>query len=720
MAKATFPVTGMTCAACQSFVQRTLEQQPGVRSATVNLMLNNATVVFDPEAVSPVQLVEAVQKTGYGASLPVAARTAVEDQRQLDQTQDEDYQSLLRRTIATLLAGAIAMALPMDHRYQWLSFALALAVIIFAGRRFYVKAWAAARHGVSDMNTLIALGTGAAFLFSTAAMLLPSLGQQVYFEAVIFILGLVLAGNTMEARAKKKTSASLRELASLRPKTVHALREDSEVELPVEEVAPGEILLVRPGERIAADGVIVHGSGPVDESILTGESMPIEKQPGEKVFAGSLNQSSALRYRVEAAAADSTLEHILRLLREAQGQRAPIQRLADRISAVFVPVVLAIAVLTFLAWYLHFAPGEPQRAFTCAVAVLIISCPCAMGLAVPTAVMVATGRAAKLGLLIRGGEALERLGRIDTILLDKTGTVTEGRPAVRAFLPDHSALAPVAALESASEHPLAQSIVRYAQQNNIVLAQPDFFRALAGAGAEGRVNGEDVLAGKRELLEDRGIDCTPLAAAAEQHSAAAETVIWFVVGGKLAAIAALADPPRATSKAAIARMQSAGIRTVLLTGDNTSTANAIAAQVGISEVIAGVLPAGKKETVERFQREGCIVAMAGDGINDAPALAQADVGIAVGGGADVAMEAADVTLLRGDLRGVSDAVELSRTALRIMRQNLFWAFLYNVIAIPVAASGRLSPILASAAMAFSSVSVITNSLRLSRAGNFPR
>lgn len=714
--RVTFPVTGMTCAACQSFVQKTLEKQAGVEAATVNLMLNNATVTYQPSATTPEALVEAVRETGYGAEMPRPEESVLEQQKERDAELDREYTDKRNRAIVSLAAGVIAMTMPPG----WLLLPLTVVIMAWAGRQFYVKAWSALRHGTSDMNTLITLGTGSAFAFSAAATLFPQffvahgVAPDVYYEAVIFIIALVLTGNALESRAKRRTAAALRALVDLQPETARVVQGASEIEIRVEHLKPGDVIVIRPGDRLPADGVVVSGASSVDESMLTGESLPVEKAVGDRVIGGTINKSGALQYRATALGAESTLSQIVHLLREAQGSRAPIQKLADRISAVFVPVVVGIAILTFVVWMV-LAPQEGLvRAMTAAVTVLIIACPCAMGLAVPTAVMVATGRGAHYGILIKGGEALERLETVNTVVLDKTGTITEGRPDVTRSQVEGEALRLAASLEHSSEHPIAEAIVRHARAGAIALAEAQQFEARAGLGAVGTVEGHPVRIGNAALMEEAGIPSTSLPGGRE-----GTTALYVAVDGRYAGSIEVADTVKPSSLEAIRRMREMGLKVVMMTGDHPRTAAAVAGQVGVDDVVAGVLPAGKLERVKGLQKEGGIVAMVGDGVNDAPALAQADIGITMATGADVAIEAGDVTLMRSDLRGVAEAIALSRATMRVMRQNLFWAFLYNVIGIPIAAGALypmfgilLNPILASAAMAFSSVSVVSNSLRL--------
>jgi Cu+-exporting ATPase len=776
--RVTLPVSGMTCAACQSFIQKTLAQQPGVEDAAVNLMLNNATITFDPHTTTPAALVEAIRTTGYGAELPDQHQSILEEQEKNDTGQQREYERLRLKSTVSLVAGVIAMILSMplmgmtgsvgmahmkdplmiwsmrvidpplrralpwmyllsDDVIRWTLFALATLIACWAGRHFYVKAWSALMHRTADMNTLVALGTGAAYLYSAASTLAPGfflahgIAPDVYFEAAILIIALVLLGNTLESRAKGQTSLALRKLVQLQPKTARVLRNDAELDLPLEEILHNDLILVRPGDRIPTDGEVVSGRSSVDESMLTGESLPVEKTAPDRVMGGTINQRGALEYRATSLGATSTLAQIVRLLREAQGSRAPIQRIADRISAIFVPSVLVIAIVTFFAWHI-LAPGAGvMQAFAAAVTVLVIACPCAMGLAVPTAVMVATGRGASLGLLIKGGEALQQLEKIDTVVLDKTGTITTGRPQVTNVLlaPRQSSntlaeehmIRIAAALEHASEHPLAEAVVNYARQRNLDLPQAESFESHSGLGVVGIVEGNATLIGNPALLKSYSVSIEPLHTQAEQLAEEGKTPLWIAINGELAGILAVADTVKPTSLKAIQQLHREHLRVVMLTGDNERTAHAIAREIGIDEVLAGVLPSGKVDAIKRLQAERRIVAMVGDGVNDAPALAQANIGITMATGSDIAMDAGDVTLMRSDLTGVAAAIVLSRGTMRVMRQNLFWAFIYNVIGIPLAAGALypvfgllLSPIIASAAMALSSVSVVTNSLRLHR------
>ena len=722
--RVTIPISGMTCAACQSFVQRSLQEQPGVVDATVNLLLNNATVSYDEAQTSPETLVEAIRETGYDADLPTLG-----DQDDAIASQHHEYAVLRWKAGITLILGAIAMFVPLPAP---ILMAIAVFVMVWAGRRFYVKAWTALKHKTSDMNTLIALGTGAAFLYSGVVTLWPAyfvargIPPHVYYEAVIVILGLILTGNMLEGRAKVRTTEALRKLASLQPTTAHVEREGTDVEIPIAQLRRGDVVVVRPGERVTSDGIVLSGNSAVDESMITGESMPVDKLAGDPVTGGTLNGPGFLRIEVTNLGSASTLGQIVRLLRDAQGSRAPVQNLADRISAIFVPAVILIAVITFIVWYALANSAAGTHALVAAVAVLVIACPCAMGLATPTAIMVATGRSAQKGILMKGGEPIQKLSSVDTVVLDKTGTITEGQLKVLEFVPAahdaDNALHLIASLEHASEHPVAKAILRYANADGRSLSHVGDFAALSGMGASGRVGGVSVVIGNRSLMDQYGIDFASLEPTAHQFGAQGRTAIYAAIDGKPAGVFAVADSVKPGSRDAVAALKKLGLKVLMITGDHASTANAIAAEVGISEVVAGVLPKAKIDAIKDLQKQGRTVAMVGDGINDAPALAQADVGIAMATGADVAIEAGDVTLMSGDLRNVVAAIKLAKSTMRVMKQNLFWAFAYNLVGIPIAAGVlypafgiQLSPMVASAAMALSSVSVVTNSLRLSRA-----
>jgi Cu+-exporting ATPase len=761
----TIPVSGMTCAACQGRVQRALEAETGVVNASVNLMLKNAVIKYDSRITSPKALVVVIKETGYEAELPSAAQSALEEQTAQDAAQEHEYQQLRRKAALTGIAALVAMVLSMPLMLasdpgthdtgslmtwamtlvSWLDvappafwsytlMALTIGVMAGTGRHFYVRAWSALRHHSADMNMLIAVGTGAAFLYSVPATVAPDLLIQyglkadVYYEAIVMIIALILMGHALEARAKRQTSFALRRLAALQPQTARVVRNGMESEVEIENVRSGDIVVVRPGERIPLDGDMVSGIAVVDESMLTGESMPVEKQSGAKVIGGTINKTGAFRYQVTTIGADSVLAHVIKLMRDAQVSRAPIQKLADQVSAVFVPIVLSLAVATFVVWFIAADQSPVAGAFAAAVAVLIIACPCAMGLAVPTALMVATGKGAEYGILIKGGEALQRAGRITAVVLDKTGTITEGRPAVtdvvmaaRVGWSEEELVGWVASLESSSEHPVAQAIVTVAKERAIQVTEPDSFQSLTGRGVSGVVGSRAMTVGNEALMAEHGIATAPLRYDADRLAEEGKTPLYVTVNGQLAGLIAVADPIKPSAATAIRDFKQMGLTVAMLTGDHEKTARAVARQVGIERVAARLLPDGKVAAIEQLQRDGHVVAMVGDGINDAPALARADVGMAIGTGTDIAIEASDVTLMRGDLQSVTSAFRLSRATMRTTKQNLFWAFIYNVVGIPVAAGVlypivglMLSPIFASAAMALSSVSVVTNSLRLRR------
>src|SRR3954468_24990568 len=765
----TIPVSGMHCAGCSSRVQQALESTPGVSAANVNLMTNSATVDFDPSAVTPERLVEAIRETGYGAELPAQRESTTDLIHQQDAARTTEIRQLQQKFSVSLAAGILAMLLslplasadpgtthdplmrvmmPLSRMlerivpgianvpadlWRYLLLGLTIPVIGWAGRHFYSRAWTAARHRIADMNTLIALGTGAAFLFSLAMTLgddwfaRREIVPQVYYEAVVWIIALILLGNLLEARAKARTWGALRRLVELRPATARLVRDGVEQEVPLAQLRVGSELSVRPGETIPADGVILEGASHIDESMLTGEPDPVSKGPGDQVVGATLNRNGAFRMRVSRVGQDTVLSQIIRLVRQAQGSRPAIQRLADRISAVFVPIVILLATGTFFLW-LTLGP-EPAylHGLVAAVTVLIIACPCAMGLAVPAAVMVATGRGAELGVLIRGGESLEQAGEIDVVAFDKTGTVTEGRPAVRSvqLLPpngglDEDRLLQLAgSVEQSSEHPLGESIVLEAKSRNIPLLRATGFASHTGQGVAGQVDGRAVLVGNRGFMQEMGVDTGIAESASTAAARAGLTPVHVAVDGRVAGLIGIGDQVKASRGRAVRRLRELGVDVVMLTGDDHRTAEAVARTTGIVDVKAELGPDGKLQEIRRLQQEGKSVAMAGDGLNDAPALAQADVGIAMGSGTSVAVEAGGITLMRSDLLGVVDAVGLSRTTMRVIRQNLFWALVYNVVGIPIAAGALyprfgvlLSPAMAAAAMAASSVSVVSNSLRL--------
>ena len=740
----------MTCASCSNFVEKALSRTPGVKSATVNLASEKATVEYLPGQIDRAGLKAAVEQAGYGvyeASPAVAANVLASDD-ELDARKAAAYQQLKRRFGVAVGLALIIMVLSMLMLWpammsrvsmpilNYVLLALTLPVLLYSGREFYVSAWNGFTHRTASMDTLIAVGTGAAFLYSLAATLLPGwflqrgLTPEVYYDTTATIIALILLGKVLESRAKSKTSAAIKALMGLQAKTARVVRGGQEIDVPIEQVLVGDEVVVRPGEKVATDGKILTGSSAVDESMLTGESLPVEKKEGDNVFGATLNKTGSFRFRVSKVGAETMLAQIVKLVEEAQGSRAPIQQLADKVSAVFVPVVVMIAIATFVVWF-DFAPAATRLplALVNFVAVLIIACPCALGLATPTAIMVGTGKGAEYGVLIRNAEALEKAEKVTTVLLDKTGTITRGEPAVTDFVPTNGdtpahLLPLLAAVERQSEHPLAEAVVRYADAQVATSGRANLtataFQAYEGRGAGATVEGQVILLGNRRLLSENNVVLSSeTEQAATQLLNEAKTVLYAAIGGNVAALIGVADTVRESSLAAIQDLQADGIEVVMMTGDNQQTAAKVAGQVGITRFFAEVLPADKAGKVKELQAEGRVVAMVGDGINDAPALAQADIGLAMGGGTDVAMEAAGITLMRSDLQGVVTAIDLSRQTMRTIKQNLFFAFVYNTLGIPIAAGllypftgWTLSPMIAAGAMALSSVSVLTNSLRL--------
>ncbi len=748
----TLDVEGMSCAACQSHIEKALRDTGGVSDASVNLMTRTARVVYQPDVTRIDSLVEAVREAGYDASLPRAHAQASGDGGDHDHMHmhetDPGQEHLIRiKAIAAIAGGALTMLLSMPLMHgagvldpllirvfpplyripapalEYIMLGITLIGMIWAGGVIYKRALQAALHRSTTMNTLVALGTGAAFLYSVAATFFPSFFTQhglhpdVYYDSVLLILGFLLLGDWLQARATRRTLDALHAFAALQPQSAHVVRNGVEVEAPIASLIAGETVVVRPGERIPVDGVIISGSSSVDESLITGESVPVPRTAGDRVIGGSLNYDGVLEYRATSMGADSVLGQMLRLMQEAQSSKAPMQQLADRVSAIFVPVVLGIAALTFVIWALA-DPSGISRGFAVAVAVLVIACPCAMGLAVPAALTVSIGRAAQLGILFKGGESVERLARVDTILLDKTGTLTEGRPRITAVqasgISEAELIALAASIEQRSEHPLARAVVEYATARGISTQPAKDIQAIPGKGITGIVNNHTVSAGNRPLLDELGIT-------ASGDGPDAATLLHVAVDGKYAGWLAAEDTLRPTAARAISALHSLGLRLAMLTGDTRTAADHIARAAGIEEVHAGLLPQEKLSQIRALQSQGRSVAMVGDGINDAAALAQADAGLAIGTGTDLAREAGDAILLRGDPAQIVAALSLARHTLRVMRQNLGWALGYNLVGIPIAAGVLypftgllLNPAVAAAAMALSSVSVLTNSLRLKR------
>jgi P-type Cu+ transporter len=749
------PVEGMTCAACARAVERGLARTPGVRSAHVNFATKTATVEYAAAADASERLVAAVRGAGYDARWPALEPVDEDGARDPHAGHRHAEEAALARLLRRFVVGAL-FALPviviaMSHGripfldrpwIHWLELALTAPVVFWSGAPFHRSAWNALRHGNANMDTLVALGTGAAFAYSTAATIAPGwfvagggthpvAGHPpmvpVYFEAAATIIVLVLLGKLLEARATRGTGEAIRRLVGLQPRIARVVRDGIESDVPIARLRVGDVVLVRPGGRIPVDGTVESGHTAVDESMLTGESLPVDKDPGDGVFAATLNTTGALRVRATRVGADTALQQIVRLVQEAQGSRAPIARMADTVSGWFTPAVLLIALVAGVTWFV-IAPPEARMhmALVTFVSVLIIACPCALGLATPTAIMVGTGRGAERGILIRSGAALENARRLTAIVLDKTGTITRGVPRLtdvqaRPGIDADAMLRLVAAAERLSEHPVAAALVEGARQRGIGLPEPRDVEAIVGHGIRARVEERDVLVGRRALLESAGVDASTLDGLASALAAQGRTPLFVAIEGRAAGVLGVADTVKPESREAIAGLRRMGLQVAMITGDHAATAGAVAREVGIdpSLVFAEVLPADKAAHVRRLQQAGHVVGMVGDGINDAPALAQADVGMAIGTGTDVAIEASDITLVRGDLRSVADALALSRATLRTIRQNLFWAFAYNTLGIPIAAGvlypvtgWLLSPVIASAAMAFSSVSVVTNSLRL--------
>jgi P-type Cu+ transporter len=730
----TIPIEGMSCASCVAKIEHGLSAVPGVSRAAVNLATEQATVEYQPGVTDPAAIQETIRSLGYTPVLPAApaAQTTVSPESREDRKQAA-YRALKRRfwvaaalSVPVMLLGMSEhLGLPISRATSfWLQLLLTTPVQFWAGWQFYRGAWAVARHGTTDMNTLIALGTSAAYGYSVAATLVPNAFTAagttpvVYFDSSAAIITLILLGRVLEARAKGRTSEALTRLIGLQAKQARVIRDGRELAIPVEEVKVGDIVIVRPGEKVPVDGVILEGTSSLDESMLTGESVPVDKGPGDPVIGATLNKTGYFRFKATQVGADTALARIVRLVEEAQGSKPPIARLADQVAAVFVPIVIVVALLTFGLW-LAFGPAPAfTRALLNFVAVLIIACPCALGLATPTSIMVGIGRGAEHGILIRSGAALEQARALTTVVLDKTGTLTKGELAVKEIVVRQEGwtrekiLQYSASAEQGSEHPLGEAIVKMAHELRIALEPLKDFAAIPGHGIRATVQGQPVRVGNLRLMEVDGLKVAGWEAESARLAEAGLTPMFVAVGGTVIGVIAVADTVKEHAREAVSALKSMGLDVVMITGDNPRTAAAVAREVGVERVLAEVLPEAKALEVKRLQGEGWRLAMVGDGINDAPALAQADVGIAIGAGTDVAMEAADITLIGGDLRGVATAIQLSQATMRNIKQNLFAAFIYNVVLIPVAAIGWLNPILAAAAMGASSVSVVSNALRL--------
>lgn len=742
-------LTGMSCAACAHNIETAIQQVPGVQAVQVNFGAEQATVDFDEQVAGLEKIQRTIAQAGYGSAPMAEFGSEASAEEDPDSEQSAIRQSLLHKVIfgslisAILVIGSIpAMTgltipgFPMWLHNPWLQLVVSTPVMLWCGQGFFVGAWKAFRHHAADMNTLVALGTGTAYVYSVVVTLFPQiltsqgLPLEVYYEPAVVVITLILLGRYLESRARRKTSEAIRQLMGLQAKTARVIRNGQEQDIPIQDVRVGDVVRVRPGEKIPVDGVVLEGRSPVDESMVTGESVPVLKTPGDEVIGATLNKSGSFQFRAERVGKDTMLAQIVKLVQEAQGSKAPIQKLADQVTGWFVPVVIAIAILTFLVWFNLM--GNVTLAMITTVGVLIIACPCALGLATPTSIMVGTGKGAENGILIRSAESLEQAHKLQTIVLDKTGTLTQGKPIVMNYVTvngtaNHNELRLlrlVAAVEQQSEHPLAEALVDYAKQQGVDttdLPAVEGFEAIAGMGVQGMVSDRVVRIGTRRWLNSLNIDTSALTDRQNAWEAAAQTTAWIAVDNQVEGLVGIADALKDSSAMAVRALQGMGLEVVMLTGDNRQTADAIARAVGINRVFAEVRPDQKSDQVKALQAEGKVVAMVGDGINDAPALAQADVGIAIGTGTDVAIAASDITLISGDLQGIVTAIQLSRATLRNIRQNLFFAFVYNVASIPIAAGifypllgWLLNPIIAGAAMAFSSVSVVSNALRLRR------
>jgi Cu+-exporting ATPase len=735
----TLPVEGMTCASCVARVEKALKQVDGVKEANVNLATEKVTIAIDTNRTDLAQLASVVEEAGYKLV------TQKPDSRSIDShgvefpeesQQEKNYRELRRELVLSLSFAIPIMVVSMANMTDWFMKWIPLSmedvnrlllvattpVMFISGRRFYKAAWQLARHFSADMNTLVAVGTGVAYVYSMVVVLFPHwLGlngtmDDVYFDTAATIITLILMGRMLEAKAKSKALDAIKKLMSLQPKTATVVRDGMEQDVPIEEVLQNDTVIVKPGEKIPVDGLIIEGQTVIDESMVTGESLPAEKHIGDRVVGGTMNKNGSIAFRATAVGKNTVIAHIVKLVEEAQGSKAPIQTLADKIASVFVPVVIGIAVLTFLIWFFIGGIGFTPAMINF-IAVLIIACPCSLGLATPTAIIVGTGRGATMGILIKNAESLERAHRVQTVILDKTGTLTEGKPSVTDVAPfngmhENLLLSYLASIEKKSEHPLAQAIVEHAAAKNLPLFTVDSFASHTGLGLTAIVEGKAIMVGSLDFYNDTPIDVKVARDLVERFSSEGKTAMVAAIDGQLIGIVALADKLHSTSRDAVGQLKAMNIEVMMLSGDNKRTADVIARQAGIEQVIAGVLPADKAARVKAIQKSGRVVAMAGDGINDAPALAQADVSIAMGGGTDIAMETSDITLMKQDLRGVVQAIRLSKQTIRTIRQNLFWAFFYNVIGIPLAAFGMLNPMIAAGAMAFSSVSVVSNSLRI--------
>ncbi|WP_161515520.1 heavy metal translocating P-type ATPase [Priestia megaterium] len=728
--KAEFAITGMTCAACSTRIEKGLNKLEGVTKASVNLALETASVEYSPSQIAPQDITQRVEKLGYGAKLKSEEKEEEQSYREKELSKQKGkfwFSLILSVPLLWAMVSHFTFTsfIPLPHMLMnpWVQLALATPVQFVVGKQFYVGAFKALRNKSANMDVLVALGTSAAYFYSLYSSL-KSLGSsahtdQLYYETSAILITLILLGKLFEANAKGRSSEAIKKMMGLQAKTAVVVRDGAEVEIPVEEVQKGEVIFIKPGEKVPVDGEIIEGQSALDESMLTGESVPVDKNVGDKVIGATLNKNGFLKIKATNIGKETALAQIIKVVEEAQGSKAPIQRLADYISGIFVPIVVGIALLTFFVWYIWIAPGEFAPALEKLIAVLVIACPCALGLATPTSIMAGSGRAAEFGILFKGGEHLEATHKIDTILLDKTGTVTNGTPEltdvrIAQGYKENELLQLVASAERLSEHPLAQALVAGIKNKGIEIQDPLSFEAIPGYGVKATVQERELLVGTRKLMNQYKVNIDTALEEMTNLEQEGKTAMLVALDGKYAGMLAVADTIKATSKEAVFRLKEMGLEVMMITGDNRQTAQAIAMQAGIEHVIAEVLPEGKAEEVKKLQQQGKKVAMVGDGINDAPALALADIGMAIGTGTDVAMEAADITLMRGDLMSIADAIEMSRKTISNIKQNLFWAMGYNTLGIPIAAVGLLAPWVAGAAMAFSSVSVVLNALRLQR------
>lgn len=728
--KAEFTVSGMTCAACANRVEKRLNKLDGVNKATVNFALESATVDFNPDEVNVNEMKSAITKLGYKLEVKPDDQDASTDHR-LQEIERQKKKFIISFILSFPLLWAMVshfsftsfIYLPDMLMNPWVQLALATPVQFIIGGQFYVGAYKALRNKSANMDVLVALGTSAAYFYSVY-LSIQSIGSSehmtdLYFETSAVLITLIILGKLFEAKAKGRSSEAIKKLMGLQAKTATVVRDGTEIKILIEEVVAGDIVYVKPGEKIPVDGEIVEGKSAIDESMLTGESIPVDKSIGDVVIGSTINKNGFLKVKATKVGRDTALAQIIKVVEEAQGSKAPIQRVADQISGIFVPVVVVIAIITFAVWMIFVTPGDFGGALEKMIAVLVIACPCALGLATPTSIMAGSGRSAEYGILFKGGEHLEATHRLDTVILDKTGTVTNGKPVLTDIIVadgfhEEEILRLVGAAEKNSEHPLAEAIVEGIREKKIDIPSSETFEAIPGFGIESVVEGKQLLIGTRRLMKKFNIDIEEVSKSMEELEREGKTAMLIAIDKEYAGIVAVADTVKDTSKVAIARLKKMGLDVVMITGDNTQTAQAIAKQVGIDHVIAEVLPEGKAEEVKKLQANGKKVAMVGDGINDAPALATANIGMAIGTGTDVAMEAADITLIRGDLNSIADAIFMSKMTIRNIKQNLFWALAYNALGIPIAALGFLAPWVAGAAMAFSSVSVVLNALRLQR------